>query len=843
MTAPRFLPRQLPPNLAPLADALAALATDLRWTWSHAGDALWKMVDAASWERTENPHAIMQNLTEARFAELDGDPLFKKRLQESIAAREAYNNRSCWYHETLAGAGLKGVAYFSLEFGLGEALPLYAGGLGVLAGDFLKTASDLAVPVTGVGLLYREGYFRQALDANGWQQEIYPANDSADLPLEPVEARGGGWLHVAIEFPGRRVQLRVWRAQVGRVSLYLLDSNDPLNNPVDQGITSKLYSGGDELRLAQEIALGVGGWRLIEALGLEIDVCHLNEGHAAFVTLERARAFMDRHQVDFWQALWATRAGNVFTTHTPVAAAFDTYDPAFLARYGSEFAAELGAAPQELAALGRENPDDASEPFNLAYLAARTCGTINGVSQLHGEVSRRIFQALYPRWPRSEVPVTHVTNGVHVPSWDSPWADEIWTDSCGKSRWLGGLEAMEEAIGGLSDEKLWSFRGHERADLVDHARRRLVRHLGQRGAGPAAIAQAEHFLDPNTLTLGFARRFTEYKRPNLLLHDASRLVRLLTRPDRPVQIIVAGKAHPADLLGKQLVQAWARFAQSPEIRSHAVFLEDYDIALAQEIVQGVDVWINTPRRPWEACGTSGMKVLVNGGLNLSVLDGWWAEAWSNEVGWALGDGEEHNDSKGDAREAEQLYQILEDDIVPMFYDRDASGVPRAWVARLRKSMAQLAPRFSANRMVRDYVEKIYLPASAAVQRRCAQDGKLAKELVHWAHVLRERWAGIHIGHMDIRQADAGQSFDVQVYLDEIPPEFVQVQLYAEPAGGKDAVCLPMQRGDAIAGAINGFLYHATAPSDRAPGDFTARVMPYHPDARIPNELELIYWQR
>jgi len=833
-----FLPRKLPDGLEILAD----LATDLRWTWSHAGDALWKAMDAEAWERTGNAYVVLQNLPEERLEQLAKDARFRERLQQLAEQREAYLAQPGWYGSSDTDKGLRGIAYFSMEFGLGEALPLYAGGLGVLAGDYLKAASDLGVPVVGVGLLYQEGYFRQSLDSDGWQQEAYPYNDPTSLPIVPVQSHGGAWLHVYSDFPGRRVRFRVWQAQVGRIPLYLLDSNDPLNSPMDRGITSKLYGGGHEMRLVQEIALGICGWRLIEALGLDIDVCHLNEGHAAFVTLERARCHMDRNGVDLWEALWATRAGNVFTTHTPVAAGFDTFATPLMLKYGSDYAAALGVTPGEVGALGRMNPLDENEPFNMAYLAMRTCAVTNGVSRLHGEVSRRIFAGLYPRWPWREVPVSHVTNGVHVSSWDSPWADALWTRACGKERWLGNLQAMTSAIENLTDESLWDFDAQERSDLVNYARERLALHLGQRGADPETLAKAQTVLDPNVLTLGFARRFAEYKRPNLLLHDPGRLVRLLTNIERPVQLIVAGKAHPADQTGKRLVQEWVRFVQRPEVRSHAVFLEDYDIALAQQMVQGVDVWINSPRRPWEACGTSGMKVLVNGGLNLSELDGWWAEAYTPEAGWALGDGEQHAEPGWDACEAEQLYRLLEQRVVPMFYERDAGGIPRAWVARMRASMARLAPHYSSNRMVREYVTQMYLPAAAAYQRRSAQGGLVAKALKAWASDLRRHWQGVHFGKLEAQQGRQGSCLQIQVYLGDVSPDAVQVQLYAEPADGQDISSITMSRGDPVPGSVNGYLYQATVQGARPVQDYTARVIPFHPEARLPAELELILWQ-
>lgn len=835
LAAPSFL-RPLPEGL----EGLAELSLDLRWTWCHAADRLWQEIEPAVWARTGNPWLILQDVSQQRLEQLAQDRGFRAELERLLQARRDYLAGAAWFGSAHPGNDAL-IAYFSMEYGLAEALPLYSGGLGVLAGDHLKTASDLGVPLVAVGLLYQEGYFRQMLDARGRQLEVYPYNVPTSMPITPVRDAKGAWLGVPLELPGRALVLRVWQAQVGRVNLFLLDSNDPMNSPADRGITGKLYGGGVEMRLVQEVALGVGGWRALEALGLRPDVCHLNEGHAALVTLERARRFMQENRVDFWEALWATRAGNVFTTHTPVAAAFDTFPRALLAEYGSHYAEQLGVSQRELLALGRKHPDDGDEPFNMAYLAARTCSTINGVSRLHGAVSRRIFRDLYPRWPEREVPVSHITNGVHVPSWDSPWADEIWTGACGKERWLGGPETLSAAIQDLSDEALWTFRGKERRDLVHYARRRLASQLGQRGADPEAIGQAENTLDPNLLTLGFARRFTEYKRPNLLLHDPERLVRLLTNPARPVQLIVAGKAHPQDETGKRFIQAWAEFVRRPEVRAHAVFLEDYDIALAQELVQGVDVWLSTPRRPWEASGTSGMKVLANGGLNLSELDGWWAEAYAPEVGWALGDGREHPEPGWDAIEAEQLYRLLEQEIAPLFYSRDAQGIPREWVARMRASMSRLAPRFSSNRMLQEYVRDAYLPAAAAFRRRSADGGRLARELVAWESAARRHWDKLHLSNLEVRQQSDGWSFALQVYLAELPPESVQVQLYAEPAEGDAAEPQVLECRAGIPGATHGYVYHCRVVTPRPATDFTPRLVAHHPDAHVPIEADLILW--
>lgn len=832
-----FLPRPLPEGL----EALTELALDLFWTWSHGSDRLWQTLDPQTWERTENPWLILQRVSGERLAQVAADDAFKAQLQQLWQSRQEYLNSPGWYGQTCCGEKLKRVAYFSMEFGLSEALPLYAGGLGILAGDYLKTASDLNAPLVGLGLLYQEGYFRQILDANRWQIEAFPYNDPISMPISPARDASGGWLRIALELPGRVLSLRIWVARVGKVQLYLLDSNDPLNSPADRGITSKLYDSGKEMRLLQEMVLGIGGWRVLEALGLIVEVCHLNEGHAAFAVLERARSFTRDTHKPFAEALWATRAGNVFTTHTPVAAALDTYEAALINKYFRGYVQELGISLEQLLALGR-NGGEANEAFNMAYLALHGCGRVNGVSRLHGEVSRRLFHHLFLDWPEQEVPVGHITNGVHVPSWDSAWADMLWTGSCGKERWLGTLEGLGDQVCGVSDENLWNFRASGRQHLVNYTRQRLARQMGEHDASPVSIERARHMLDPNALTLGFARRFTAYKRPNLLLHDEARMARLLCNAERPVQLIVAGKAHPSDNEGKQMIQALAHFARRTDVCDRIVFLEDYDIDLAQHLVLGVDLWINTPRRPWEACGTSGMKVLVNGGLNISELDGWWAEAYAPEVGWALGDGREHGGDPGwDATEADQFYQLLEQQVVPAFYERDPQGLPRAWIARVRASMATLTPRFSSNRMLREYVETVYLPAAEAYSRRSAQNGALAAELLDWHRTLEQTWGSMHFGTMRTEQVKERSHLEIQVYLGDMNPAYVNVELYCETADSKPVQRIALTRADAISGAINGYLYRGELPDGFT--RVTPRIIPFHPDAQVPLEDAHILWQR
>jgi starch phosphorylase len=714
-----------------------------------------------------------------------------------------------------------------------------------VAGDQLKAASDLGVPVIGVGLLYQQGYFRQIIDKNGEQQALYPFNDPGQLPITPLRQPNGEWLRLEIALPGYSVWLRAWQVQVGRVKLYLLDSNDAANFPAHRGITSELYGGGPELRLKQEMLLGLGGWRLLRALGLQPEICHLNEGHAAFAVLERAHNFMEETGHPFEVALAVTRAGNLFTTHTAVAAGFDRFAPALIEQYLGRYAeTKLGIALQDLLALGRQNPADTSEPFNMAYLALHGCGAANGVSRLHGKVSRRLFLPLFPRWPEDEVPIGHVTNGVHMPTWDSADADDLWTESCGKGRWLGTTKSLEQDIRRISDARLWQFRTAASKSLVEYARERVSLEMAAAGVPPEEVEAAKHLFDPQTLTLGFARRFATYKRPNLLLHDPQRLLRLLTNTQRPVQLIIAGKAHPADQAGQALIREWVHFIRRPEAQTHAIFLGDYDMLLTEHLVQGVDVWINTPRRPWEACGTSGMKVLVNGGLNLSELDGWWAGAFTPEVGWALGDGQEHGDDPAwDAAEAEALYDLLERDVVPEFYARDGQGIPTAWVARMRNSMADLTPRFSADRAVREYTEQHYLPGAAAYRERAAGKGSVGRKLVDWQHALEKEWPAIRFGETKVETDGEQQVFEVQAYLNELDPNAARVELYADGVNGGDPVRQEMERVRQLAAVSGGYAYRARVPATRPATDYTVRLIPHCTGLAVPLETARILWQR
>ena len=530
-----------------ISEALRELALDLRWSFNHSADHLWERLDPELWELTHNPWIILQTVSQEKLRSVAADPDFQRLVADLHREKQAAECSGGWFQEAHPRSDLTGVAYFSMEFMLTEGLPIYSGGLGNVAGDQLKTASNLAVPVTGIGLLYQQGYFRQAIDAQGQQQALYPYNDPGQLPIKPLREPNGEWLRLSTNLPGTKLWIRAWQVQVGRARLYLLDTNDPANIPAHRGITSELYGGGSELRLKQELVLGMGGWRLLEALGLNPEVCHLNEGHAAFAVLERARSYMANNRQPFNVALTITRAGNLFTTHTPVEAGFDRFDPGLIAWYLKNYAEQgLSISLQDLMALGRRDRTDSSEPFNMAYLAVRGSGAVNGVSQLHGQVSRRILQVLFPRWPESEVPVTHVTNGVHTPTWDSARADDLWEGECGKGRWHGARASMEDDVRKVSDSDLWRLRTDSRSALVHYVRRRHAQQTAVRGASPEEVAKAAQVLDPDTLTLGFARRFASYKRPNLLLHDSERLVRILTDRERPVQLVRTARLHELD---------------------------------------------------------------------------------------------------------------------------------------------------------------------------------------------------------------------------------------------------------------------------------------------------------
>lgn len=818
---------------------LRQLAFDQSIRWSSLNDDLWRSLDNPLWELTHNPCLVFNAVSEQRIGVLLTDSHFHARVQQVAEEHRQLLARPTWFETRRPAFDPIQVAYFSMEYMLSEALPIYSGGLGNVAGDQLKAASDLGVPVVAVGMLWQHGYFRQEIGLHGVQQALYPVNDSRQLPVEPLLRPDGSLVRLSVEMPGLTVWLRGWQAIVGRNRLLLLDSNDPANPPPVRLITGELYGGDVEMRLRQEMVLGIGGWRLLEAAGYEPQVCHLNDGHAAFAVLERARSYMQAHQVDFAVALTATRAGNLFTTHTPVAVGFDRFPAELIGKYLERFIEkELRQPLAAILDLGRQNPEDDYEPFNMAFLATRCAGAVNAVSRLHGATSRQIFHNLFPRWPLSAVPIGHVTNGIHLPTWISREAEEHWQALHGEQLpWLGMNELrVSETLGQVDDAYLWRLRQQARGWLIEFVRTHLARSAAVHGAALADIEAVGSLFNADVLTLGFARRFASYKRPNLLLSDPERLVRLLNHPGRPVQLLIAGKAHPADTVGQQMIVDWQAFIERPDVRGKVAFLEDYDMHVARHLVQGVDVWVNTPRRPWEASGTSGMKILANGGLNLSQLDGWWAEACTEEVGWGIGDGAEHG-PEYDAVDADQLYMLLEQQVVPAFYERDAEGIPSQWIRRMRQSMATLVTQYSADRVVREYTEHYYLPAAAAYRQRSQEHSRLARQLTHAREELQARWSAIRFNALEMSAGIGRYRATLSMDLGGLSPVYLRVQLYAE-SGVWDLRLDPVAQADGL------FIYRGEVPDDRPAGDYTGRVIA---DASsglgVPLEVGLIAWQK
>jgi starch phosphorylase len=841
------------PNVPDDIAGLGTLALDLRWSWTPGAAVLWRAVDSAVWERTRNPVVLLKDASRDRLAALAADRNFRDALEALLAERRRSHDRVGWFHSVEGASELHGVAYFSLEFGVCPSLPIYAGGLGVLAGDILKTSSDLDIPVIGIGLLYKEGYFRQFINMKGEQEETSAVDEADTLPIEPALLPDGTPLRIGVELPGRTVTLKVWRATVGSVPLYLLDSDDPDNRPIDRCVTTKLYDTGNlgedhvQTRLLQEILLGVGGWRLVQAMHPSIDVLHLNEGHCAWAIIARACHLAGRGHLDFRQALWATRAGTVFTTHTPVAAAFDSFPRDMVRRYVEPSLMAYGAKidMNDVLELGAD-PKDPQGTFNMAFLAARGSLMTLAVSRLHEEETRRLFQkALGPYRPYCDMPVSHVTNAVHVPTWLSELAKRVWTRAGGESIWEYPPTNMTPAPTGLdfSDAELWAMRCVSRRRLVDFVRAALRR---QTDAPPEDIA---NILDPDILTIGFARRFTEYKRPGLLLSDRARFERLLLNGTTPIQLVIAGKAHPSDEEGKRLLKQWVEVSRDPRYRTRVVFLADYDMATAQQLVAGVDLWINCPRRPMESSGTSGMKCLANGVLNCSSIDGWWAEARDDSsVGWSFGSEEGGLATIIDKFDAASLYRTLEEEIVPHFYERDEFGVPSKWIARVRESMTRLAPTFAGARMMRDYVQHAYLPLARALRARLQDDFAEAKDLEHWSEALRANWHAVQVGDAvgNLRSGASGAMWDmsVPVILGNIDPDWIQVELYADPPGeGAPAEIIVLHRGPAIDGPAKGYHYGGSIRMSRPAEHYTVRVVPHHRGAVVPIEQPLIAWQK
>ena len=848
---PHVFSFQVSPSLPPRLEALDKLSSNLRWTWDHLTRDVFESLDPDLWEGTNhNPRLVLGRISQRRLAELASDEAFLAELDRAAASLAEYMSGSGWFPRAHPDASGVVFAYFSAEFGLTECIPNYAGGLGILAGDHLKSASDAGLPLVGIGLLYQHGYFQQYLNADGWQQETYPVNDFSTLPIVPEMDAHNTPLTISVEFPGRLAYARIWKVQVGRLPLYLLDTNVPQNSPEDRRITGSLYGGDSELRLQQEIVLGIGGMRALAALGIRPTVCHLNEGHSAFLGLERTRTLMEELRVSFFEARQLCAAGNLFTTHTPVAAGFDRFDPQLMAKYFSAFAERLGIPLERLLSYGRQNPADANESFNMAYFAARISSAANAVSRLHQVVTRKMVGAMWPGYPLEEVPVDSVTNGIHIRSWVSVEMTGLL------NRYLGHRWAEEPAksdlwnrIDRIPDHELWRVHQIRRERLVNYARQALEFQLRRRGSSDAEIAAAGAVLNPDALTIGFARRFATYKRASLLLRDIPRLKRILLNPARPVQFLIAGKAHPHDTAGKDLIRQVIHFANDLEVRRSVVFVEDYDIRVARHLVQGADVWLNTPRRPNEASGTSGMKLLPNGGLNLSVLDGWWAEAFDREVGWAIGRGEDYDsDEYQDAVESDALYNLLERDVTPLFYERDQENLPLRWIAKMKTSMKRLSPIFNTNRMVLEYAERFYMPAAKRYSDLAAQAGAKLGPIVEWRKRLRASGSGVKITRVQTggsRAIRVGEKvpLTVSLVLGEIPPEDVRVQIVSGSVNPSGAIvngsCTDMKPAG-MAGNEHQYEGQLECLESGSYG-FSVRVIPYHPDVRVPFEHPWLVW--
>jgi starch phosphorylase len=842
----------LPEPLRPLSE----LARNLRWSWHPETRELFHAVDPEGWQTSgQDPVRLLGTVSSERLAELTEDRRFLRRLTAAVDDLSDYVGGSRWYQDKAReDQGLPAaIAYFSPEFGITAALPQYSGGLGILAGDHLKSASDLGVPLIGVGLLYRHGYFRQSLSRDGWQLEHYPVLDPNEMPLRLLRESDGTPCQVALALPGgRSLRAYIWQAQVGRVPLLLLDSDVEENNPGERDVTDRLYGGGSEHRLLQEMLLGIGGVRAVRTYCTltghpEPEVFHTNEGHAGFLGLERIRELVT-DGLEFQSALEAVRAGTVFTTHTPVPAGIDRFDRELVARHFGEDGELPGVDVERVLQLGMETyPEGEPNLFNMAVMGLRLAQRANGVSTLHGEVSREMFAGLWPDFDTTEVPITSVTNGVHAPTWMAPEVFRLSARQVGHSRaedvLTVGSARRWDAVADIPDAEIWELRRELREQLVLEVRRRLFAAWRQRGAGTAELGWIDGVLDPDVLTIGFARRVPSYKRLTLMLRDRDRLMELLLHPERPLQIVVAGKAHPADDGGKRLIQELVRFADDPRVRHRIVFLPDYGMAMAQKLYTGCDVWLNNPLRPLEACGTSGMKAALNGCLNLSVLDGWWDEWYEPDFGWAIptADGAATDEDRRDDLEAAALYELLQERVAPRFYDRGPGGLPDRWIEMVRQTLMNLGPKVLAGRMVREYVERLYTPAARAHR---ALGPEAARELAGWKDRVRSCWPRVAVDHVETltgagsphgesSTAELGStlSLRVRVALDGLTPDDVEVQAVSGRVDSDDSIAdahtvvLKPTGGPDQEGR---WTYEGPLSLDRTgPFGYTVRILPTH----------------
>jgi starch phosphorylase len=842
------------PALPQELESLRELAYNLYWVWSHDLMELFIRLDPDLWERTNhNPVLMLGTIKQERLNSAARDDAYLAQVERAIHQFHEYLDKGkSWFSKTYKEIGNGGkIAYFSMEFGLTEAAPNYSGGLGILSGDHLKSASDLGIPLIGVGLLYQEGFFRQYLNADGWQQERYPQNDFYTMPIQLERDAHGKPVTIDVDLPGRPLRAQVWRVRVGRISLFLLDTNIPANSQEDQDITDQLYGGDRELRIKQEVLLGIGGYRALQKLGLQPSVYHLNEGHSAFLALERCKDLMQSHKMSFVEAREATTAGTVFTTHTPVPAGNEYFSPDLIDKYLSRYYHDLGISRKEFMGLGRQNPDNEAESFCMTVLALKMSGFSNGVSKLHGVVSRKMWQNIWPGIPVNNVPIASITNGVHAPSWLSREMAGLYDRYLGP-RWRedAGDGALWGRVHHIPDEELWRTHERRRERLVAFARQRLHMQLEGRGAPPTEVSQASEILNSDALTIGFGRRFATYKRATLLLHDPDRLISILNNKDRPVQIIFAGKAHPMDTPGKELIRQIIHFERKLEVRHRMVFLEDYDMVVARYLVQGIDIWLNTPRRPLEASGTSGMKATLNGAINVSILDGWWDEAYNVNSGWSIGKGEEYGDEKyQDEVESHSLYDLLEKEIVPLFYTRGVDDLPRGWISKMKMAMRSIGPEFNTNRMVREYTESMYLPSLDRFSNLSADAFKRSKQLSAWKMHVRENWKSMRILEVFAENQEklkVGDGLNVHANIDlgQLMPDDVSVELYYGNLNVHGEIETPrlilMKSSGETKGSVH--KYSGTIALDTSGRlGHTVRILPRNADLDNPYKPGLILW--
>ncbi len=824
----------LPPALAPLE----ALAMNLRWSWDIHTRELFRWVDPEEWDAVvHDPVRLLGNVSKARLAELVDDMGFLRALDTVSADLDHYLTRNAWF-QGRADSPLRSVAYFSPEFGISEALPQYSGGLGILAGDHLKAASDLGLPLIGIGLMYRNGYFRQALNVEGWQEQRYPNLDPYGMALTLQ-----GDTRVQLDLGGETMFAQIWKAEVGRTVLYLLDTDVDENSDTCRGVTDRLYGGDSEHRLQQEILLGIGGVRALRALGVETQVFHTNEGHAGFLGLELVREHMVDHGLRLVDAIEAVRAGSVFTTHTPVPAGIDRFPTPLIEKYFGSWAAEVGVSLDELLALGREPEDEAGARFNMAVMGFRLAARANGVARLHGAVSRAMFQPLWPDVPVEEVPIGSITNGVHARTWVSPEMDDLLTRHV-HPHWGEASPSDWSRIEDATDDEIWRVREQGKDRLIALVRDKIRRSAMSRGQAPSDVAWADEVFDSRALTIGFARRFATYKRATLLLSQPERLRAMLTSTDRPVQFVFAGKAHPADDHGKEMIRQIVAFSSDPEVRHRFVFLDDYDIAIARTMYHGCDVWLNNPRRPQEACGTSGMKAALNGQLNLSILDGWWDECYDGENGWAISSAEYiDDDERRDELEANSLFDLLEREVVPRYYDQYEGRVPRRWVRRVKHTLAGLGPYVSASRMVKDYATDLYEPAAAHTDRMAADGYARARALADWKDRVLEGWRGVHVDSVESDSAMTAigddRTVEAVVSLGGLSGDDVEVQLLHGIVGQGDELESPTITAMTAVGPTDDIHVRyrgAFACEEAGRYGFTVRVVPSHPDLAASAEM-------